>query len=94
MTESSGLPQTQMLEDELVDEPAIALTRMSHGKSRTRLFKKLTETKTLFAFALAWLLFGSVVYKYLAHVMPMPDEDFYVYFFAAQAVHQNPHANL
>ena len=57
-------------------------------------FRKLLESKTLFAFALASLLFSSLAQRYLGHVMPAPDLDFYDYYFAAQVVHDNPRANL
>jgi hypothetical protein len=57
-------------------------------------FGKLFESKRLFAFALASLLISSLAQRYLGHIMPEPDLDFYNYYFAAQVVHDNPHANL
>src|ERR1019366_4004166 len=57
-------------------------------------FGKLVECKTLFAFALASLLISSLAQRYLGHVMPDPDLDFYDYYFAAQVVHDNPRADL
>jgi hypothetical protein len=48
----------------------------------------------LFAFTLASLLVSSLAQRYLGHVMPSPNLDFYDYYFAAQAVHDNPHVNL
>jgi hypothetical protein len=57
-------------------------------------FGKLLDIRTLFAFALASLLFSSLAQRYLGHVMPAPDIDFYDYYFAAQVVHDNPRANL
>jgi hypothetical protein len=57
-------------------------------------FGKLVECKILFAFALASLLVSSLAQRYLGHVMPDPNLDFYDYYFAAQVVHDNPHANL
>jgi hypothetical protein len=57
-------------------------------------FEKLVECRTLFAFALASLLISSLAQRYLGHVMPDPDLDFYDYYFAAQVVHDNPHAAL
>ena len=59
-----------------------------------RYFGKLLESKTLFAFVLASLLIASLAQRYLAHVPSAPDKDFYNYYFAAQAVHDNPHANI
>jgi hypothetical protein len=55
---------------------------------------RLIEIKALFAFVLASLLISSLTQRYLGHVMPSPDLDFYDYYFAAQAVHDNPHADL
>jgi hypothetical protein len=52
------------------------------------------EIKTLFAFVLASLLVSSLAQRYLGHVMPSPDLDFYDYYFAAQVVHDNPHADI
>jgi hypothetical protein len=59
-----------------------------------RRFGKLIECRILFAFALAALLISSLTQRYLGHIMPSPDLDFYDYYFAAQVVHDNPHANL
>ena len=59
-----------------------------------RQFGKLLEIKTLFAFVLASLLISSLTQRYLGHVMSEPDLDFYDYYFAAQVVHDTPHANL
>ena len=56
--------------------------------------RKLLKTKTLFALALASLLFSSIAQRYLGRSMTPPNADFYVYFFAAQMVHDNPHAEL
>ncbi|MGD0858107.1 MAG: glycosyltransferase family 87 protein [Terracidiphilus sp.] len=57
-------------------------------------FARPIEIKALFAFVLASLLISSLMQRYLGHVMPSPDMDFYNYYFAAQVVHDNPHANL
>jgi hypothetical protein len=57
-------------------------------------FARLVEIKALFAFVLASLLISSLAQRYLGHLMPSPDLDFYDYYFAAQAVHDNPHADL
>jgi hypothetical protein len=56
--------------------------------------RKLFEIKILFAFALASLLAGSLLQRYLGRGSSTPNDDFYVYYFAAQIVHDNPHANL
>ncbi len=52
------------------------------------------ECKRLFAFVLAALLAGSLAQQYLGHPGSGADVDFYVYYFAAQAVHESPHADL
>jgi hypothetical protein len=59
-----------------------------------RHFKKLLEVKILFSFVLAALLISSLAQRYLGHVMSMPDLDFYDYYFSAQVIHENSHANL
>jgi hypothetical protein len=48
----------------------------------------------LFAFVLASLMISSLTQRYLGHVGSGTNVDFYVYYFAAQAVHDNPHANI
>jgi hypothetical protein len=60
----------------------------------TNRFGKLIECRVLFAFVLAALLISSLTQRYLGHIMPSPDVDFYDYYFAAQVVHDNPHANI
>ena len=57
-------------------------------------YARLIEIKALFAFVLASLLISSLAQRYLGHLMSAPDLDFYDYYFAAQAVHDNPHAEL
>jgi hypothetical protein len=56
--------------------------------------KKLVECRVLFAFVLSSLLISSLTQQYLGHVASGANADFYDYYFAAQAVHDNPHANL
>lgn len=57
-------------------------------------FGKSIECRALFAFVLASLLISSLAQRYLGHVMSAPDLDFYDYYFAAQVIHDNPHADL
>lgn len=52
------------------------------------------KVKILFAFALASVLLGSLAHRYLGRGSSTPNDDFHVYYFAAQIVHDNPHANL
>jgi hypothetical protein len=60
-----------------------------------RHLRRLFEGKILFVVALISLLTSSLVQRYLgSHQTTNTDIDFYVYFFAAQTVHDNPHANL
>jgi hypothetical protein len=54
---------------------------------------RLFATKTLFAIALATLLFGSLS-RYLGQNKYVQNVDFYVYYFAAQVIHDDPHANI
>ena len=56
--------------------------------------ERLIRCRYLFAFALASVLISSLAQRYLGHVMPSPDLDFFDYYFAAQVVHDNPHANI
>ena len=57
--------------------------------------ENLFKIKALFAFALASVLVGSLVQQYLARgKLHEPNCDFYVYYFAAQIVRDNPHANI
>lgn len=48
----------------------------------------------LFAFVLASLMVSSLAQRYLGHIGSGANVDFYVYYFAAQTVHENPRANL
>lgn len=57
-------------------------------------FTRALETKTLIAFVLVSLLISSLAQRYLGHINSGADVDFYVYYFAAQSVHDNPHANI
>ena len=57
-------------------------------------FATPVEIKTLFALVLASLLISSLAQRYLGHPGSGANVDFYVYYFAAQAVHENPHADL
>ena len=56
--------------------------------------ENLFKIKALFAFALASVLVGSLVQQFLGRgKLQEPNCDFYVYYFAAQIVHDNPHAS-
>lgn len=57
-------------------------------------FLRPSEIKILFAFVLASVLASSLAQRYLGHVEYGADGDFYDYYFAAQTVHDNPHAAL
>lgn len=60
-----------------------------------RYLGRLFESKILFAFALTSLLASSLMQRYLgAHEIKDANCDFFAYYFAAQTVHDNPHANL
>lgn len=52
------------------------------------------KVKILFAFALASLLLGSLAHSYMGRGSASQNDDFHVYYFAAQILHDNPHANL
>lgn len=55
---------------------------------------KLVEIKALFALVLASLLISSLAQRYLGHIGSGANIDFYNYYFAAQVVKDNPHADL
>src|ERR1035438_8795847 len=53
------------------------------------------QSKIWFAFVLACLLICSLTHQYLGHDRSSQGNvDFYAYYFAAQVVHDNPHASL
>jgi len=54
----------------------------------------MSRYKALFAFSLAVVLIGSVAHRYLGSGKTPQSVDFYVYYFTAQVVHDNPKANL
>src|ERR1035441_6710934 len=86
MPESHDLPVTARPEAEYGDPTSGRLMRL-----RGWLF----QTRTLFAFALATLLIGSLAQRYLGSYGDANSSgDFYVYFCAAHVVHDHPHANL
>lgn len=54
----------------------------------------ISYSKYLFAFALASLLASTLMQRYMGHASSGADVDFYDYYFAAQVIHDNPHADL
>jgi hypothetical protein len=57
-------------------------------------FRRHFKSTILFAITLASLLISSVAQRYLGHVESGANVDFFDYYFAAQVVRDNPHANL
>lgn len=63
-------------------------------KIHMRNFGRRFKSKTLFAITLASLLISSLAQRYLGHVDSGANVDFFDYYFAAQVIHDNPHASL